>query len=313
MHPLVRAMVRETQLQRANLIYPLFVCPGSGVRREIPSMPGVFNLSVDQLVEECREVAGLGIPAVILFGIPESKDAAASGAYAEDGIVQRGLRAVKAALGSQLVLIADTCLCEYTANGHCGLIAPNGEIMNDPTLELLQRTAVSQARAGADIIAPSDMMDGRVRAIRAALDGEGLLNTPIMSYAVKYASALYGPFRDAAQSPPSFGDRKSHQMDAANRREARVEAALDVAEGADMLMVKPAGTNLDVIADLRAAHDLPIAAYQVSGEYAMIRAAGLNGWIDETAVMWESTLAIRRAGADLILTYFAKKLAGLIE
>jgi porphobilinogen synthase len=312
MNPLVRAMVRETRLHRENLVYPLFVCPGSGVRREIASMPGVFNFSVDQLVEECREVADLGIPAVILFGIPETKDAAASGAYAADGIVQRGLRAVKDALGDRLVLIADTCLCEYTANGHCGLISPQGEILNDLTLDLLARTAVSQARAGADIVAPSDMMDGRVAVIRAALDAEGLLNTPIMSYAVKYASALYGPFRDAAQSPPSFGDRKSHQMDAANRREARVEADLDADEGADILMVKPAGTNLDVIADLRARHDLPIAAYQVSGEYAMIRAAGLNGWVDETGVMLESMLAIRRAGADLILTYFARRLAGLL-
>ena len=309
MNPKVRAMVRETQLTRDDLIYPLFACPGSGVRREVSSMPGVFNLSVDQIVEECREAADLGIPAVLLFGIPEEKDEAATGAWSEDGIVQRALRAVRAALGDRLVLIADTCLCEYTSHGHCGMVSAAGEIENDPTLEVLARTAVSQARAGADIIAPSDMMDGRIGAIRRALDNYGFLNTPILSYTVKYASALYGPFRDAAQSPPKFGDRRSHQMDAANVREALEEARLDAAEGADMLMVKPAGAYLDVLAALRREFDLPLAAYQVSGEYAMIKAAGLNGWIDEPAVMWETTLAIKRAGADLILTYFAKDLA----
>ena len=241
MNPRLRDMVRETRLSLDDLIYPLFACPGSGVRREIVSMPGVYNFSVDRLVEECREVADLGIPAVLLFGIPETKDEQASGAWSDDGIVQRALRALREALGDRLVLIADTCLCEYTSHGHCGIVTASGEIANDPTVELLSRTAVSQARAGADIIAPSDMMDGRVGAIRRALDGAGLLNTPIMSYAVKYASALYGPFRDAAQSPPSFGDRKSHQMDPANIREALEEARLDVEEGADMLMVKPAG------------------------------------------------------------------------
>jgi porphobilinogen synthase len=254
-------------------------------------------------------VADLGLPAVLLFGLPEQKDEQASGAWSEQGIVQRALRALRAALGDRLILIADTCLCEYTSHGHCGVVSPSGEIVNDATLELLARTALSQARAGADVIAPSDMMDGRVAALRRALDGEGFLNTPILSYAVKYASAFYGPFRDAAQSPPAFGDRKSHQMDPANLREALEEARLDVAEGADLLMVKPAGTNLDVLAALRREFNLPLAAYQVSGEYAMIRAAGLNGWIDEPQAIWESTLAIKRAGADLILTYFAKELA----
>ena len=299
MNPLLREMVRETRLDRANLIYPLFICPGQGVRHEVSSMPGVFNLSV-------------GIPAVILFGIPEAKDEQASGAWSDDGIVQRAARAIREALGDRLVIIADTCLCEYMSHGHCGVVSPGGEILNDPTLDLLARTAVSQARAGADIIAPSDMMDGRVAAIRRALDDARLINTPILSYAVKYASAFYGPFRDAAQSPPAFGDRKSHQMDPANAREAREEARLDIAEGADMLMVKPAGPYLDVLADLRAHCDLPLAAYQVSGEYAMIRAAGLNGWIDEEKVIMESLLAIKRAGADMILTYFAKTAARLL-
>ena len=312
MNPKVRAMVRETRLALDDLIYPLFACPGKGVRREVPSMPGVYNLSVDLLVEECRAAADLGIPAVLLFGIPEEKDEFASGAWAEDGIVQQAFRAIRAALGDRLVLIADTCLCEYTSHGHCGMVGATGEIENDSSLDVLARTAVSQARAGADIIAPSDMMDGRVAAIRRALDDAGFVNTPILSYAVKYASALYGPFRDAAQSPPKFGDRRSHQMDPANGREALEEARLDVLEGADMLMVKPAATNLDIIAALRARHDLPLAAYQVSGEYSMIKAAGRNGWIDEAAVMWETTLAIKRAGADLILTYFAKDLTRMI-
>ncbi len=309
MNPRLRDMVRETYLALDDLVYPLFVCPGRTVRREIEAMPGVYNLSVDRLVEECREVADLGMPAVILFGIPESKDDQATGAWSEDGIVQRGLRAVREALGDRLVLIADTCLCEFTSHGHCGHVTPEGEIANDPTLELLARTAVSQARAGANVVAPSDMMDGRVAAIRKALDEAAMLNTPILSYAVKYASACYGPFREAAQSVPAFGDRKTHQMDPANAREALAEARLDAAEGADMLMVKPAGPNLDVLAALRAEFDLPLAAYQVSGEYAMIKAAGRNGWIDEQAVAWELTLAIKRAGADLILTYFAKDLA----
>jgi porphobilinogen synthase len=309
MNPRIRGMVRETRLSRDNLVYPLFVCPGEGVRKEVGSMPGVFNFSVDRLVEECREVEGLGIPAVILFGIPESKDPQGSGAWHDDGIVQRGLRAVKEALGDKLVLIADTCLCEYTSTGHCGVVSDGGEIQNDPTLGLLARTAASQAKAGADIIAPSDMMDGRVGAIRGALDGNGLANTPILSYAVKYASAFYGPFRDAAGGAPKFGDRRSHQMDPANAREALEEARLDLAEGADILMVKPAGAYLDILAALRREFDVPLSAYQVSGEYAMIKAAGRNGWVDEAAVAMESVLAIKRAGADVILTYFAKDLA----
>ena len=312
MNPKIRAMVRENRLELDDLVYPLFACPGRGVRREIGSMPGVFNFSVDTLVEECRAVADLGIPAVLLFGIPESKDEQASGAWAEDGIVQQAMRAIREALGDRLVLIADTCVCEYTSHGHCGVVSAGGEIENDSTLELLVKTAVSQARAGADIIAPSDMMDGRVGAIRRALDEAGFLNTPIMSYAVKYASALYGPFRDAAQGAPKFGDRRSHQMDSANAREAMEEARLDVLEGADMLMVKPAGAYLDILAELKRRFDLPLAAYQVSGEYSMVKAAGAKGWIDEERVMWETTLAIKRAGADMILTYFAKDLARLI-
>jgi porphobilinogen synthase len=309
MLPRLRDMVRESALSASDLIYPVFACPGEGVRREVGSMPGVFNLSVDELVKDCREAADLGIPAVLFFGIPESKDERASGAWRDDGIVQRALRAVKEALGDRLVLIADTCLCEYTSHGHCGVVGAGGEIENDSTLELLAKTALSQRCAGADVIAPSDMMDGRVAAIRRALDGAGFHNTPILSYAVKYASALYGPFRDAAQGAPKFGDRRSHQMDPANAREAIEEARLDVEEGADLLMVKPAGAYLDIIAALRREFNHPLVAYQVSGEYAMIRAAGKNGWIDESAVMWETTLAIKRAGADLIITYFAKDLA----
>ena len=306
--PQLREMVRETRLSVSDLVLPLFACPGEGVRREVGSMPGVFNLSVDLIVEECREAADLGIPAVLFFGIPESKDPEGSGAYGDDGIVQRALRAVRGALGDRLVLIADTCLCEYTSHGHCGVV--EGErILNDPTLELLAWAAVSQARAGADIVAPSDMMDGRVRAIRAALDEASFTETPILSYAVKYASAFYGPFRDAAQGAPSFGDRRSHQMDPANRREALEEARLDLAEGADMLMVKPAGPYLDVLADLRREFDVPLAAYHVSGEYAAIKAAAANGWLDEAAVSMEWATAIKRAGADLMLTYFAKDLA----
>ncbi len=313
MNPLLRDLVRETHLHLSDLVAPIFVCPGSGLRREIPSMPGVFNFSVDQAVEECRQLADLGIPAVILFGIPETKDPEGAGAWADDGIVQRALRAIRSALGDRLLLIADTCLCEYTSHGHCGHVSPGGEILNDETLALLARAAVSQARAGADIIAPSDMMDGRVRAIRQALDADGFLHTPILSYAVKYSSVFYGPFRDAAQSPPAFGDRKSHQMDPANAREALEEARLDVEEGADMLMVKPAITQLDTIAALRWAFNLPIAAYHVSGEFAMIKAAAANGWLDEAGAMWEATLAIKRAGADIIITYFARDLAPLVR
>ncbi len=313
MKPAVRDLVRETSLQVDDLIYPLFVCPGERVRKEVPSMPGVYNLSVDELVEECRAVADLGIPGVILFGLPESKDEAGSGAWIEDGIVQRALRAIKAALGDRLLLIADTCLCEYTSHGHCGVLSAEGQVANDPTLELLARTALSQARAGADVIAPSDMMDGRVGVIRETLDAHGMTDLPILAYAVKYASAFYGPFRDAAQGAPKFGDRKSHQMDPGNAREALEEARQDLLEGADVLMVKPAMPYLDVLASLRRTFSVPLAAYQVSGEYAMIRAAALNGWLDEERIIWEAALAIKRAGADFYLTYFAPRLARMIQ
>jgi porphobilinogen synthase len=312
MNPLVRDLVREASIQLDDLIYPLFVCPGTRVRKEIGSMPGVFNLSIDELVEECRRVAGAGIPGVILFGIPESKDEGGTGAWHDDGIVQRAFRAVRDTLGESLLLIADTCLCEYTSHGHCGVVSSGGEIENDPTLDILAKTAVSQARAGADIIAPSDMMDGRIASIRRALDENGFANTPILSYAVKYASSFYGPFREAAQGAPKFGDRKSHQMDPGNAREAIEEATLDLQEGADMLMVKPAMPYLDVLAELRRRFNVPLGAYQVSGEYAMIRAAGLNGWIDEDKAIWESVLGIKRAGADFILTYFAPRLAAML-
>lgn len=300
----LRALVRETRLAADDLIYPLFVCPGEGVRREVKSMPGVFNLSLDELVSEAEEAKQLGIRALILFGLPEQKDEQGSGAFAEDGITQRAIRAVKRAV-PEMVVLADTCLCEYTSHGHCGVIAEN-DVANDPTLELLARTAVSQAQAGADIIAPSGMMDGMVAAIRAGLDAAGFTHIPILSYAVKYASAFYGPFREAADSAPQFGDRRSYQMDPPNAREALREAELDVAQGADMLMVKPALPYLDVISAVRERFALPLAAYQVSGEYAQIKAAGQLGWIDEERVMMESLIAIRRAGADLILTYFAK-------
>jgi len=309
MSPMLREMICETRLSCSNLIYPLFVCPGNGIRHEVPSMPGIFNLSVDKLVEECREVLDLGIQAVILFGIPEKKDDQASEAWSEDGIVQGALLALKEKLGGQLVLVADTCLCGYMDHGHCGIIDSRGKLENDPTAELLARTAVSQARAGADIIAPSDMMDGRIGIIRRRLDENGLIDIPIMSYAAKFSSAFYGPFREAAQSKPKSGDRRTHQLDPANRREALEEARLDVEEGADILMVKPAMAYLDIIADFRKNFALPIAAYHVSGEYSMIQAAAAKGWIDGESVMMEATLGIRRAGADLILTYFAKDLA----
>lgn len=313
MTPLLREMVRETRLDVADLIAPVFVCPGNDVRREIASMPGVFNFSIDQAVVECGELADLGIPAVLLFGIPESKDEQGSGAWSDDGIVQRAIRAIRDALGDRIVIIADTCLCEYTSHGHCGVVGPDGKIQNDPSVELIARTALSQARAGADIVAPSDMFDGRVGAIRKALDDAGLIDTPIMSYAVKFASAFYGPFREAAQGTPKFGDRKSHQMDPANAREALEEARLDADEGADIIIVKPALTQLDTIAAVRRELPHPIAAYHVSGEYAMLKAAAANGWIDEDAAVWETTLAIKRAGADLIITYFAADLARRIE
>ena len=301
----LRALVRETQLTPNDLIYPLFVCGGEGVRREIRSMPGVFNLSVDELVKEAEAANKEGIKALIVFGLPEKKDEIGSQAYVEDGIVQQAIRALKREV-KDLVFIADTCLCEYTSHGHCGLIE-NDDVANDPSLDLIAKTALSQAQAGADIIAPSAMMDGMVGAIRSALDGAGFTEIPILSYAIKYASAYYGPFRDAAGSTPQFGDRRSYQMDPANAREALREADLDVEQGADMLMVKPALPYLDIIKAARERYNLPIAAYQVSGEYAQIKAAGQLGWIDEERVMMESLIAIKRAGADLILTYFARE------
>jgi porphobilinogen synthase len=303
----LRRMVRETRVSVDDLIYPLFVAPGRDVKHEIASMPGNFHWSVDRLPAEMEEIAGLGIPAVLLFGLPEEKDAVGSGAYAEAGVVQQAVRAIKAA-APELLVITDLCLCEYTSHGHCG-VTRDGEVLNDPTLELLARTAVSHAAAGADIVAPSDMMDGRVGAIRAALDAEGFTGTPILSYAAKYASAFYGPFREAADSAPQFGDRRGYQMDPANRREALKEVRLDLEEGADMVMVKPALAYLDVISDVRAATDVPIAAYNVSGEYAMVKAATAQGWIDERRVVLETLTGFKRAGADMILTYHALDVA----
>ncbi len=349
----LRSLVRETRLTPESFVYPLFVCPGEGVRKEVRSMPGVFNLSVDEVVREAQEAHALGVPAVILFGLPENKDEIATGAWEENGIVQRAVRAIKTEV-SEMLLIGDVCLCEYMSHGHCGIVrashspqslgaaardisrvmvvkeggvakaidaaaakltravAPDYEIVNDPTLELLARTSVSLGRAGIDIIAPSDMMDGRVAAIRKALDEAGFENTPILSYAAKFASAFYGPFREAADSAPQFGDRRSYQMDGANLREAMREVALDIEEGADMVMIKPAMPYLDVIAAARERFDVPIAAYQVSGEYAMIEAAARNNWIDRDRVILESLTSIRRAGASIILTYFAKDAAKLL-
>lgn len=307
----LRRMVQETTLTVNDLIYPLFVIPGEKGRQEVPSMPGVFRLTIDELIREAEGVAELGIPAVLLFGVPERKDEVGSGAYAEDGIIQRAVRALKRAVPG-LVVITDVCLCEYTSHGHCGIVReiPGGfEVDNDATLDLLAKTAVSHAAAGADIIAPSDMMDGRVKAIREALDENGFSDIPIMSYAAKMASAFYGPFREAAESAPQFGDRRGYQMDYANKREALREIASDIEEGADIVMVKPALAYLDIIAAARERFDVPIAAYNVSGEYAMIRAAGRMGWLDEDRIMWETLIAIKRAGADLILTYFAKEAA----
>jgi porphobilinogen synthase len=302
--PTLRSMIQETRLHPSNLIYPLFTCPGEGVRREVRSMPGVFNLSVDELVKEAEDARRAGVSSIIIFGLPEGKDEIGSGAYAEDGITQRAIRALKREVNGLLVL-ADTCLCEYTSHGHCGVLE-NQDVANDPTLAILGRTAVSQAEAGADVIAPSGMIDGMVGAIRESLDKAGFSGTPILSYAIKYASAYYGPFREAADSAPQFGDRRSYQMDPANAREALREAALDVEQGADMLMVKPALPFLDVIHAARERFDLPLAAYQVSGEYAQIKAAGRLGWIDEDRIVMESLTSIKRAGADVILTYFAK-------
>jgi porphobilinogen synthase len=310
-NPLVRDLVRETVLTKNDLIYPLFVVPGTKIKKEIKSMPGVFNLSIDELVKECKEVRDLGIPAVILFGIPEHKDEVGSEAYDANGIIQKAIRAIKAEV-NDLLIITDVCMCEYTSHGHCGVL--NGEeILNDETVSLLAKEAVSHAEAGADMIAPSDMMDGRVAAIRKALDYKGFNKIPIMSYAAKYSSGFYGPFRDAADSTPAFGDRKSHQMDIGNVNEAIREVAEDIEEGADIVMVKPAGAYLDVIRKVKDTFGMPTAAYQVSGEYAMIKAAGANGWIDEERVMVESAIAIKRAGADMFLTYFAKDLAKWID
>jgi len=307
----LRDMVRETTLSPDDFIYPLFVVPGEGVRREVSSMPGVFNLSVDHLAAEAERVVEAGVPAVILFGVPESKDEVGSGAYDPEGIVQRAIRELKARF-PELIVIADCCLCEYTSHGHCGLVR-DGVILNDESVELLARTAVSQAEAGADMIAPSDMFDGRVAAIRAALDARGFTYLPIMSYAAKYASSFYGPFRDAAQSAPAFGDRRTHQMDPPNVREAMREIETDIAEGADIVMVKPALAYLDVIRAARERFDHPIAAYNVSGEYAMVKAAARNGWIDGEKVMLEILTGIKRAGADLILTYHAVEAANLLR
>ncbi|HTS71554.1 MAG TPA: porphobilinogen synthase [Terriglobia bacterium] len=306
----LRGFVRETRLSRGSLIYPLFVCPGAQVKSEIKSMPGNYRWSVDLLVEECRSAADLGIPAVILFGIPEKKDEVGSGAYDPDGIVQRAVRAVKKAL-PDLIVICDVCLDEYTSHGHCGLIR-DGEIDNDSTLPLLARTALTQVESGADMIAPSDMMDGRVGAIRRELDAQGHTQVPILAYAAKYASAFYGPFREAADSAPKFGDRKSYQMDPANQREALREIALDLEEGADIVMVKPALPYLDIIALARREFDVPIAAYQVSGEFSLIEAAARMDWIDRERTILEALTSIRRAGADIILTYYAKEVAGLL-
>lgn len=306
----LRAMVRETRLARENLALPLFACAGNGVRREVSSMPGVFNLSVDEIARDAAGALDLGIPAIILFGLPESKDETASGAYARDGVVQQAIRAVRKS-APELIVIADTCLCEYTSHGHCGVVR-GGEVLNDESLELIAQAAVSQAEAGADVVAPSAMMDGQVGAIREALDAAGFQHVAIMAYAVKYASGFYGPFREAADSAPAFGDRRAYQMDSANAREAMREAEIDYAEGADFLMVKPATCYLDILKAVRDRFDLPLAAYHVSGEYAMIKAAAARGWIDEQRVMMETLTSIRRAGADVILTYYAREAARLL-
>ena len=303
----IRGLVRETRLSVASFIYPMFVCPGSGVRKEITSMPGIFQQSADRLVEECREVEALGIPAVLLFGIPEKKDERGSEAYSPAGVVQRAIEAIRTAK-LKLLVITDVCLCEYTSHGHCGIVE-NGEVQNDPTIEVLAAEALSHARAGADLVAPSDMMDGRVAAIRQTLDLHGFAETAILSYAAKYCSGFYGPFREAAQSAPQFGDRRSYQMDPANAREALREVKLDIEEGADMVMVKPALAYLDVLSAVRDRFDVPVGAYNVSGEYAMVKAAARNGWIDEQRVTLEILTGIARAGANFILTYHAKDAA----
>ncbi|WP_299402084.1 porphobilinogen synthase [Acaryochloris sp. IP29b_bin.148] len=310
-HPQLRRMVQETVVTTNDLIYPLFAVPGESVAQEVSSMPGVYQLSIDKVVEEAKEVYDLGIPAVILFGIPTEKDTDATGAWHDHGIVQKASTAVKEAV-PDLIVIVDTCLCEYTQHGHCGYLETGdltGRVLNDPTLELLKKTAVSQAKAGADIIAPSGMMDGFVQAIRAGLDEGGFEDIPIMSYAAKYSSAYYGPFRDAAESAPQFGDRRTYQMDPANSREAIKEIELDIAEGADMLMVKPALAYMDIIWQVKQASNLPVAAYNVSGEYSMVKAAALKGWVDEEKVVMETLTSFKRSGADMILTYHAKDAA----
>jgi porphobilinogen synthase len=303
----LRSLVRETRLDLGDFVYPLFVCPGEGIERPLEGLPGIAQRSVDRLCDEAETASGLGVGAVLLFGIPEEKDEAASGAYDEDGIVQRALRSLRDRVPG-LVLLTDVCLCEYTSHGHCGVVAGD-EVLNDVTLELLAKTAVSHAEAGADAVAPSDMMDGRVGAIRGALDGEGYEYLPIVSYAAKYASAFYGPFREAAESAPSFGDRKSYQLDPPNVREALRECELDLAEGADAIMVKPALPYLDVIAAVRARFDVPVFAYNVSGEYAMVKATAARGWLDERQAALEGLTAIKRAGADVIVSYWARELA----
>jgi len=307
----MRSLVRETRLAPSQFILPLFACPGEGVRKEIAAMPGNFQLSVDELVRECEKAHSAGIGGVLLFGIPESKDEIASGAYAEDGIVQRAVHAVKL-MFPNLLVITDVCNCEYTSHGHCGIVR-NQDVDNDATLDLLCRTAVSHAKAGADIVAPSDMMDGRVAAIRAALDRRSFQNTPILAYAAKFASVFYGPFREAAESAPQFGDRRTYQMDPANGREAMREIELDLEEGADLIMVKPAMPYLDLIRQARDRFDAPLGAYQVSGEFSMIAAAAQNGWLDRDRAILESLTSIRRAGADFILTYFALEATRLLS
>ena len=309
--PLLRSMVRETALRVDDFVYPLFAVHGRGVREPIGSMPGQCRLSIDELLKECKDAASMGIPAVLLFGLPRDKDPRGTEAYAEDGIIQQAVRAVKDTI-PDLLVITDVCLCEYTSHGHCGVVE-DGRVKNDPTLELIARTAVSHAEAGADMVAPSDMMDGRVAAIREGLDEAGFPETPIMAYSAKYASAFYGPFREAADSTPQFGDRRSYQMDPANAVEAMREVALDVDEGADIVMVKPALPYLDIIARVKGEFGLPVAAYSVSGEYAMLKAAGQLGWLDEERAVLEALTGIRRAGADIIITYFAKDAARLIE
>jgi porphobilinogen synthase len=306
----IRNLVRETRLSPAQFVLPLFVCPGEGVKREIGAMPNNYQMSIDELVKECEEVESLGISGVILFGLPETKDEMASGAYDDNGIVQRAIRAIKKSTRGLLVM-TDVCNCEYTSHGHCGFIK-DGDVDNDTTLQWLARSALSHARAGADIVAPSDMMDGRVWAIRQALDANGFERIPILAYSAKFASVFYGPFREAAESAPQFGDRRSYQMDPANGREAMREIQLDLEEGADMIMIKPAGPYLDLIAKARERFEVPIAAYQVSGEYSMIVAASRNGWIDHDRAMIESLTSITRAGAGIILTYFAKPAARML-